>query len=46
MNPHDKYSAELQKEAQFGLSYEQRKTATRWMIVLGVIVIFSGVFQL
>lgn len=44
MNPHDKYAAELQKEQSFGLSYEQRKTATKWMIMLVVIVIIGACF--
>lgn len=42
MNPHDKYAAELQKEQSFGLSYEQRKSATKWMAILGMIVIIGA----
>lgn len=42
MNPHNKYASELQKEQSFGLGYEHRKSATKWMIVLGVIVIIGA----
>ena len=45
MNPHDKYYTELQKAQRYWLSYEQRKSATFLMIVLGVIVIISGFFN-